>query len=305
MSRMKERARRVQLAVPGDSERKLAKAASLKVDHVFLDLEDAVAPAEKARARGMTIDALNTLDWGRTIRCVRVNDIDSPWFIRDLTELIAGAGERIDTLMIPKVRHADEIRFIERLLGMLERDAGLTRPIGLEIIVEEVQGLSNLDTICAAGERLESAVLGVGDYSASQRIDRRAINGHPDYPGDIWHYARFRLLVACRANGMQAIDAPFVDLRDPEGYRRHAQQGQLMGFDGKWALHPDQIPLAVTAFTPSEAEVRHAREVCAAFDQYDSQGVGIFAYDGVVMDLATVRSLRNTLMKAELFGLTY
>lgn len=305
MSRMKERARRAQLAVPGDSERKMAKAASLEVDHVFLDLEDAVAPAMKDGARAMVVDALHTLDWSGKIRCVRVNDIGSPWFLRDLTELVSKAGERIDTLMIPKVTRPEELHFIDRLLAMLERDAGLVRRIGLEIVVEEVSGLMNLDSICAASERLESAVLGVGDYSASQRVDRRAINGHPGYPGDIWHYARFRLLVACRANGMQAIDTPFVDLTDPDGYRRHAQQGMLMGFDGKWALHPDQIPLALEVFTPGTDEVQFAREVCTAFDDYDRKGVGVFAYDGVVMDLATVRSLRNTLVKAELFGLPY
>lgn len=305
MSRMEERARRAQLAVPGDSERKMTKAAGLEVDHVFLDLEDAVAPAAKDRARAMVVDALHTLDWSGKIRCVRVNDIGSPWFFRDLTELVSKAGGKIDTLMIPKVTRPEELHFIDRLLGMLEREAGLGRRIGLEIVVEEVGGLMHLDAICAASERLESAVLGVGDYSASQRVDRRAINGHPDYPGDIWHYARFRLLVACRANGMQAIDAPFVDVTDAAGYRQHAQQGMLMGFDGKWALHPAQIPLALQTFTPGPDEVRYAREVCAAFDDYDRKGIGVFAYDGVVMDLATVRSLRNTLAKAELFGLEY
>ncbi|ABE36711.1 Citrate lyase [Paraburkholderia xenovorans LB400] len=281
----------------------MAKAAASAADHVFLDLEDAVAPSMKDSARGMVIDALHSLDWSGKVRCVRVNDLASPHFIDDVSELVAKAGTVLDTIMVPKVMTPADLQFVDRLLGMLETRAGLQRQIGIEILIEEVPGLLNVDSICAASPRLEAAVLGVGDYSASQRIDRRAINGHPDYPGDLWHYARFKLVVACRANGVQAIDGPFVDLKNLDGYRRQAREAALLGFDGKWALHPDQIAVALDEFSPSAEEVRFAREVSGAFAAHESQGVGAFSHNGLMVDVALVRLLRNTLLKADLFGM--
>lgn len=301
--RIPERPRRVQLAVPGSNERMMAKASASKADHVFLDLEDAVSPNAKESARRKVIDALHKLDWSGKVRCVRINDLASPYFLQDITELVSQAGDVIDTLMIPKVLCADDLRFVDRLLGMLETSVGLTRRIGLEILIEEVPGLQNVDSICAASGRLEAAVLGVGDYSASQRIDRRAINGHPDYIGDLWHYARFKLVMACRANSVQAIDGPYVNLKDLEGYRRQAREASLLGFDGKWALHPDQIAVALEEFSPAADEVAFAREVSAAFRERKSEGVGAFSHNGLMVDVGLVRLLQNTLLKAELFGL--
>lgn len=303
MTRMKERPRRVQLAVPGSNERMMAKAAASRADHVFLDLEDAVAPNAKDSARQLVIRALHDLDWSGKLRCVRINDLASPHFLRDMTDLVTQAGDVIDTLMVPKVMSAADVQFVDRLLGMLETSAGIKRRIGIEILIEEVPGLLNVDSICAASDRLEAAVLGVGDYSASQRIDRRAINGHPDYAGDLWHYARFKLVVACRANGMQAIDGPFVDLKNHDGYRRQAREAALMGFDGKWALHPDQIAIALDEFSPGADEVAFAREVATAFAEQERQGVGAFSHNGLMVDVGLVRILRNTLVKADLFGL--
>jgi len=303
MTRMKERPRRVQLAVPGSNERMMAKAAASKADHVFLDLEDAVAPNAKDTARAMVTKALHELDWTGKVRCVRINDLASPYFLRDVSDLVAQAGNVIDTLMIPKVMCAADVQFVDRLLGMFEAAHGIRHRIGIEILIEEVPGLQNVDSICAASDRLEAAVLGVGDYSASQRIDRRAINGHPDYAGDLWHYARFKLVVACRANGMQAIDGPFVDLKNHDGYRRQAREAALMGFDGKWALHPDQIGIALEAFSPSAEEVAFAREVSSAFSEQESKGVGAFSHNGLMVDVGLVRILRNAIIKADLFGM--
>nr|WP_233154865.1 CoA ester lyase [Candidimonas nitroreducens] len=281
----------------------MAKAAASAADHVFLDLEDAVAPNAKDKARKMVVTALHDLDWAGKVRCVRVNDLASPYFLRDVIDLVSQAGNEIDTLMVPKIMKAADIRFVDRLLGMLEASAGLKRRIGIEILIEEVSGLLNVDDICASSDRLEAAVLGVGDYSASQRIDRRAINGHPDYAGDLWHYARFKLVVACRANGLQAIDGPFVDLKNHDGYRRQAREAALMGFDGKWALHPDQIGIALEEFSPAKEEVAFAREVTAAFHEQEHLGVGAFSHNGLMVDVGLVRLLHNTLLKAELFGL--
>lgn len=303
MTRTPERPRRVQLAVPGSNDRMMAKAAKSRADHVFLDLEDAVAPNAKQVARQQVIQALHGLDWSGKIRCVRINDLGSPWFLDDVTLLMEQAGTVIDTLMLPKITAAQDVQFVDRLLGRLEQKYGLVRRVGLEILIEEVPGLMNVEAICAASERLEAAVLGVGDYSASQRIDRRAINGHPEYIGDLWHYARFKLVVACRAHGLQAIDGPFPNLKDFAGYRRQAREASLMGFDGKWALHPDQIDIALGEFSPSEEEVRFAREVAAAFKAKEAEGVGAFSHNGLMVDVGLVRMLNNTLIKANLFGL--
>jgi len=303
MTRAPERPRRVQLAVPGSNDRMMAKAASSRADHVFLDLEDAVAPNAKAQARGQVVHALRGLDWAGKVRCVRVNDLSSPWFLDDVSTLVEQASDVLDTIMLPKVNRPEDVLFVDRLLALLERRSGASRRIGLEILIEEVPGLMNVEAICAASDRLEAAILGVGDYSASQRIDRRAINGHPEYVGDIWHYARFKLLVACRAHGLQAIDGPFVNLKDVDGYRRQAREAALMGFDGKWALHPDQIEPALEVFTPSTEEVRFARDVSSAFKARESEGIGAFSHDGLMVDVALVRLLNNALVKADLFGL--
>jgi citrate lyase subunit beta / citryl-CoA lyase len=303
VNRAPERPRRVQLAVPGSSEKMIVKAAASRADHIFLDLEDAVAPNAKDSARRLVVDALRSMDWGKKVRSVRVNDLGTPWFLDDITAVVEQASDFVDTIMLPKVACPQDIQFVDKLLTLLELRHGVQRRIGIEILIEEVPGLMNVDAICAASDRLEAAILGVGDYSASQRIDRRAINGHPDYAGDLWHYARFKLVVACRANGMQAIDGPFVNLKDLDGYRRQAREASLMGFDGKWALHPDQIEVALDEFTPSQEEILFARDVVAAFEQRKKEGVGAFSHNGLMVDVGLVRMLNNVLLKADLVGL--
>ena len=255
MSDRPKRARRCQLAVPGSSEKMMAKAAGLAVDHIFLDLEDAVAPAEKPAARGKVVEALNSLDFGGSVRCVRIKDI------------------------------------------------GLKRHIGIELLIEEVEGIQNVDEIAASTPRLEAMVFGMGDYSASQGVSVRSAMGDGVYPGDIWHYQRQRLVIACRAAGIDAVDGPFANFRDPEGYQREATRGMLLGCVGKWAIHPAQVEIAQQVFSPEQEDVDQARKIVQAYEAAVARGEGAAQFEGSMIDAATVRIVQNTLDKADLYGL--
>src|SRR5690625_339834 len=298
------RARRAELAVPGSNERMLQRASESNADQVFLDLEDAVAPNMKAKARSMIADALMSLDWGNKTRCVRINDLDSPYAYEDITEIIRLAGKNLDAIMLPKVIAPEQIQFLDRLITMLERKHGLVEnAIGIEILIEEIEGLINVEALCKASPRLEAAILGGGDYSAAQGITPKAVTGSSGYPGDIWHYARFKLVAAARAANIQAIDGPFADIRNLELYRDECRTGAILGFDGKWALHPNQIDIAIEEFSPSQQEVEQARKISAAYKEAQSKGVGAVEVDGTMVDVASVRLVSNVLKKAELFGM--
>ncbi|MGZ4726891.1 MAG: HpcH/HpaI aldolase/citrate lyase family protein, partial [Acidimicrobiales bacterium] len=213
------------------------KAASSGADLVFLDLEDACAPSAKEAARATAVAALTNQDWGRTVRAVRINGLDTPWCHGDIIEVVSGARESLDVLIVPKARSARDVWWVDVLLTQLEAKLGLSRPIALEVLIEEAEGLSNAAEIAKASPRLEAIIFGAGDLSASlhARVDG---NFDPvgDYPGDFWHYARVQVLTAARGAGIDAIDAPFPAYQDPEGYRRSATHASLLGFDGKWAI---------------------------------------------------------------------
>jgi citrate lyase subunit beta / citryl-CoA lyase len=298
MNHRPKRLRRVQLAVPGSSDKMMSKAAQSAADHVFLDLEDAVAPNAKIAARAQVVRALNDLDWGTKTRCVRINDLRTRYAYGDIIEVVRGAGEHLDTLMIPKATDARDIWFVETLLEQLEADLGLSRRIGIEALVEEVQGLQNVERIAAASPRLEALILGVGDYTASQKMDPRAVSGMTGYPGDLWHYARFRMIIAARANGVDPIDGPFPDFRNPDGYREECRRGLIVGCAGKWALHPAQIPIALEVYTPAPDQVAHARKMIEAYREAEAQGLGAIQVDGEMIDAASIRILRNVLERA-------
>jgi citrate lyase subunit beta/citryl-CoA lyase len=299
------RARRVQLSTPGSSEKMIAKAVASAADHVFLDLEDAVAPNQKAAARQKIVNALNDLDWGRKVRCVRINDLSTPYALDDIVEIVTGAGPRLDTLMMTKVMSPSDIEFVDRLLGMLERKLHLPHPIGLEALIEEVQGLQNVDSIARASPRLECLIFGMGDFSASMGIDlATAIGNTEGYPGDIWHYARFRLVMACRAAGIDPVDGPYADFRNDTGYREECRRAGILGCVGKWAIHPNQIPLALAAFSPDPGKIAEARRLVEAYAAAEAEGLGAIKVDGVMVDVASIRLLKNTILKkAELFGM--
>ncbi len=297
------RARRSELATPASNERMCEKAPASGADLVFLDLEDACAPAVKQQARSIAVDALVGLDWGRTVRAVRVNGIDTPWCHGDIIEVVTGARDCIDVLIVPKVRRARDVWWVDVLLTQLETKLGLARPIGLEVLIEEAEGLANALEIAQASDRLEALIFGAGDLSASlhARVDG---NFEPvvEYPGDFWHFARVQVLTAARAGMVDAVDAPFPAYQDHEGYRRSALQASVLGFDGKWAIHPAQVPIANEVFSPTPEEVAEAEKSMKEYRDSEAEGVGAIGRDGRLVDAAHMRLAANTLHKAALTG---
>lgn len=295
------RSRRSELATPASSERMCEKAAGSDADLVFLDLEDACAPSAKEEARATVVDALTGLDWGLTLRAVRVNGLGTRWCHDDIIEVVTGARDALDVLIVPKARSARDVWWVDVLLTQLETKLGLQRPIALETLVEESEGLANAVEIARSSPRLEAIIFGAGDLSASQRA---RVDGNFDpvseYPGDFWHYARFQIVTAARAAGIEAIDAPYPAYRDPEGYRRSAVHASLLGFDGKWAIHPDQVGIANEVFAPTPEEVEDARQAVEAYRSAEAGGVGAISRDGRLVDAAHMRLAANTLHKASL-----
>lgn len=299
-----QRRRRSQLSTPGSSEKMMQKAANSAADHVFLDLEDAVAPNQKVAARKKIIDALNGLDWSGKVRCVRINDLSTQYAYDDIIEVVEGAGENLDTIMMTKVQTPADILFADKLLGMMEKKLGLKKRIGLEALIEEVEGLQNVDEIARCSDRLECLIFGMGDFSASMGVDLKHVGVPDGYPGDIWHYSRFRLVMACRAAGIDPVDGPYADFRNPNGYREEAKRAMILGCVGKWAIHPSQIEIALDVFSPKKEDVERARALAKAYAEAEEKGLGAIDFDGVMVDVASVRILKNTVLrKAELYGM--
>jgi citrate lyase subunit beta / citryl-CoA lyase len=279
------------------------KAASSGADLVFLDLEDACAPSAKEAARSTAVGALTGQDWGRTVRAVRVNGLDTPWCHGDIIEIVTGARDAVDVLIVPKVRRARDVWWVDVLLTQLETKLRLPRPIGLEVLVEEAEGLANALEIARSSERLEALIFGAGDLSASLRA-RVDGNFDPvvDYPGDFWHFARVQVLTAARAAMIDAVDAPYPAYQDPEGYRRAALQASALGYDGKWAIHPSQVPIANEVFSPTSDEVAAALQAVEVYREAEADGTGAIGRDGKLIDAAHMRLAANTLHKAALAG---
>ncbi len=303
MSKRPLRLRRCQLSVPGSSEKMMAKAAASNVDYVFLDLEDAVAPSAKVPARKNIIKALKELDWGKKTRCVRINDLTTQWAYEDIIEIVEEAGELVDIIMIPKIMSGKDIYWVDTLLTQMEQKLGLKNRIGIEVLIEEVEAMINVEEIVLSSPRLEAIIFGMGDYSASQGVDVTAIGGDTDYPGDIWHYARNKIVIAARMGGVDAIDGPFANFKDAEGYRREAQRAETLGFTGKWAIHPAQIDIAQDVYSPSQAQVDNARRMAKAYREAEEQGLGAVALDGNLIDAASIRIMKNVMAKADMIGM--
>ena len=298
------RARRVQLSTPGSSEKMIQKAAESKADHVFLDLEDAVAPSQKREARKKIVEGLKSLNWGKKTRCVRINDLTTEYAFEDIIEVVEGAGEHLDTIMMTKVLTPADVLFADKLLHQLEKKLKLKRRIGLEALIEEVEGMQNVDAIAACTPRLECLVFGMGDFSASMGVTNKNVGETDGYPGDIWHYARFRLVMACRAAGIDPVDGPFADFRNPDGYREECKRSMILGCVGKWAIHPSQIDIALDVYSPKKEDVERARKLEKAYAEAEAKGLGAINVDGIMVDVASIRILRNTVLnKADLFGM--
>ncbi|GLV52484.1 CoA ester lyase [Thermobispora bispora] len=265
------RARRTCLAVPGSNPRFLEKAQTLAADEVFLDLEDSVAPAVKEEARANVVAALREGDWtGKTV-AVRVNDATTPWSYRDVIEVVEAAGDRLHCVMLPKVSDPSHVVWLDTLLGQVERAAGLpVGRIGIEAQIEDATGLVNAERIAAASPRLETLVFGPADFMASIGMRTLVVGEQPPgyEEGDAYHYVLMRILTAARAHGLQAIDGPYLQIRDVEGFRRAARRAAALGFDGKWVLHPSQIEAGNEVFSPSQDDYDHAELILEAYEYY-------------------------------------
>jgi len=309
----KDRPHRSELAVPATNERAVQKAPSLGADVVFLDLEDAVAPDDKDRARELAISALLELDWSACSVSVRINGLDTPWCYRDVVEVMERAGHRLDTLLVPKVGSPADVSFVATLCSQIERARGIP-PVGIHVLIETAAGMANVEAIAAAEpDRLEALVFGVADYAASVGARTTSIGGaNPDYGvltdpdaeglrafhwGDPWHYGVSRMVAAARAHGLRPIDGPFGDIGDAQGYLAAARRAAALGWEGKWAIHPSQIALANEVFTPTEAEIDRARRIVAAMEEAARQGKGAVTLDGRLIDAASIRMAENVLAK--------
>ncbi|HVE63602.1 MAG TPA: CoA ester lyase [Mycobacteriales bacterium] len=261
------RSRRSNLAVPGSSLKMLGKAQGLPADQVFLDLEDAVAPLEKEAARANIVAALNDGDWGEKVRTVRVNDLTTKYTYRDVMEVVEGAGPNLDCIMLPKVQHAWHVQWLDTMLTQIEATMGFERRIGIECQIENAQGLVNVDEIAFASERVETIIFGPADFMASIAMPSLTVGAlSPDYPGDPFHYILMRILMAARAAGVQAIDGPYLQIKDVDGYREIARKSAALGFDGKWVLHPGQLDVANEVYAPTQESYDKAELILDAYE---------------------------------------
>jgi malyl-CoA/(S)-citramalyl-CoA lyase len=312
---VKNRLHRSELAVPGTNVRAMEKAPTLGADVVFLDLEDAVAPDDKEQARENVIDALTSLDWSACAVSVRINGLDTHFCYRDVVDVVEAAGDRLDTILIPKVGSPTDVEFVATLLSQIEQAKGIP-PIDLHILIETAAGMANVEAIArAVPDRLEAMVFGVADYAASVQARTTNIGGaNADYSvltdpdnsgarerhwGDQWHFGISRMVAACRANGLRPIDGPFGDYNDAEGYRSAARRAAALGCEGKWAIHPSQVALANEVFTPTKQEISRARRILEAMEEAAKEGKGAVSLDGRLIDAASIRMAENLVAKVE------
>ncbi len=286
--------RRTVLSVPGQVEKMHDKALNSGSDAIMLDLEDSVPVDMKVDARGRIIQSLLSRDWGRKTVLFRMNGLDTPFGYRDLLEVVEAAGPVIDAIVIPKINHPGDVHFVSRMLDGIELNKGWTQRIGIEASIETAVGLEAVSEIARASDRIQTLVFGVADYSASIGARLVSLSGHGEketeiYPGHRWHFAMSRMVMAAKANGLQAIDAPYGNFKDPEGLKQAAAMACALGYDGKWAIHPDQIDIINQTFSPSPEDIERARKVLDAHHQATIQGLGAVAVEGRMVDQATVR----------------
>ncbi len=296
------RLQRSELAVPGSQPKMFQKAGDSDADFIFLDLEDAVAPADKEQARRNVISALSEVEWrsgGKSIS-VRINGLDTLYMYRDIVDVIEQAGEYLDTVLVPKVGVPADVYMVDALLTQIEKAHGIEHSIGIEVLIETALGMANVEMIAQSSRRLEAMHFGVADYAASVRARTTNIGGlNPDYPGDQWHAGISRMVAACRAYGLRAIDGPFGDVNDPDGYVASGRRAAALGCEGKWAIHPSQIALANQIFTPPENEVDWAKRTLEALEEAEREGRGAIAVDGKMIDAASARMAQTIVQTSD------
>ncbi|MFI4923009.1 MAG: HpcH/HpaI aldolase/citrate lyase family protein [Burkholderiales bacterium] len=308
------RLHRSELAVPGTNTSLFEKAAKSAADIIFLDCEDAVAPDDKEKARKNIIQGLNELNWGTKTLMVRINGLDTHYMYRDVVDIVE-ACPRLDMILIPKVGVPADVYAVDMMVTQIETAKKRDKRIGFEVLIETALGMANVEAIAQSSKRLEAMSFGVADYAASTRARTTVIGGVNKDSGvltdkdahgnrqyfwsDPWHAAQTRMMVACRAYGLRPIDGPFGDFNDPDGFIAAANRAAVLGYEGKWAIHPSQVELANRVFTPSEAEVTKARRIMEAMAQAAKEGKGAVSLDGRLIDIASIRMAEALLKKAE------
>ncbi len=290
------RLQRSELAVPGSNYKMFEKAIKSEADYIFLDLEDAVSPNDKTLARENIIKGLKEYGWkenGKTVS-IRINGLDTHYMYKDVIEIITHAGNFVDTILIPKVGVRDDVYMVDCLLTQLEDELSFDKKIGLECLIETALGMVNVESIAQSSKRLEAMHFGVADYAASLRARTVVIGGlNPDYPGDQWHHGLSKMVATCRAYGLRAIDGPYGDFNDPDGYLNAAKRAAAIGYEGKWAIHPSQINLANDVFSPPTSEVERAKKIIEELEKAAALGKGAAQLDGRMIDAASERMAQN------------
>jgi citrate lyase subunit beta/citryl-CoA lyase len=288
----------------------LGKAPGLGADMVFLDLEDSVAPIEKEAARANVVSAINDNDWGDIVLCVRVNAWDTEWTYRDVIQVVEGASDRLDELMLPKVQSAAEVQALDMLLTQIEQVTGRQATVGIEAQIETARGLINVEEICAASPRLETIIFGPADFAASTEMP--VLTGGvqvPEYPGDHFHYVFSKILMAGRANGLQVIDGPFLKIRELDALRDYSMRARILGYDGKWALHPDQVTVINEVFTPTQEQFDKAFDILDAYEKATTEGGegerrGAVMFGDEMIDEASRKMATKFVTRGERAGMT-
>ena len=286
--------------------------AASAADVINLDLEDSVAPSDKDIARANVIEAISGVDWGTKTLSVRINGLDTPWWYRDVVDLLEKGGERLDLIMIPKVGCAEDLYAVDALVTAVERAMGRTKPIGFEVIIESAAGISHVEEIAKGSPRLQAMSLGAADFAASMGMQTTGIGGTQEnyymlregmrHWSDPWHWAQAAIVAACRTHGILPVDGPFGDFSDDEGFRAQALRSATLGMVGKWAIHPKQVTLANEVFTPSDSAVAEAREILAAMDAAKARGEGATVYKGRLVDIASIKQAEVIVRQAELIA---
>ncbi|MCG7494596.1 L-malyl-CoA/beta-methylmalyl-CoA lyase [Thalassobius sp. Cn5-15] len=306
------RPNRCQLFGPASNTKLFAKMAASAADVINIDLEDSVAPTDKDMARANAIEAINTIDWGTKTISVRINGLDTPYWYRDVVDVMEQTGDRLDQIMIPKVGCAADIYAVDALVTAIETAKGRTKRIDFEVIIESAAGIAHVEEIAAASPRMAAMSLGAADFAASMGMQTTGIGGTQEnyymlhegqkHWSDPWHWAQTAIVAACRTHGVLPVDGPFGDFSDDEGYIAQAKRSATLGMVGKWAIHPKQIALANDVFTPSEEAVNEAREILAAMEQAKANGEGATVYKGRLVDIASIKQAEVIVAQAELIA---
>lgn len=306
------RPNRCQLFGPASRPALFPKMAASAADVINIDLEDSVAPSDKESARANVIAAVSDVDWGKKTLSVRINGLDTPWWYRDVVDLLEQAGDRLDMIMIPKVGCAEDVYAVDALVTAIERAKGRKKPIAFELIIESAAGIAHVEAIAASSPRLQAMSLGAADFAASMGMQTTGIGGTQEnyymlregtrHWSDPWHWAQAAIVAACRTHGILPVDGPFGDFSDDEGFRAQARRSATLGMVGKWAIHPKQVALANEVFTPSDEAVTEAREILAAMDEAKARGEGATVYKGRLVDIASIKQAEVIVRQAELIA---